>query len=351
MNAAAGLTPRAMAIAASECCRIAVVAGVAAGRQDEQLLEVDPRPVHVGFADEALAERGVAQHLHLATVDRGAQFLPRRRTVERRPRLQPEQHTHAASRRLRPHDRRPTRSRPWRSRRPPRTSPGRRFGLGEPEADRAAALPADLAEQRDLRAGVVEAIVVALTEPHRPFEHSRAVTAEHLGERQQFVGGGVGARHGTSVGHTVQERAARRHAERPRRHRLVEQARHGDHVVARRRRLVESALAHHVGPQRTVADEPAGVRSLGQPVDRVVVLAVRLPVPRQRIEDRLGGDVLDALHHLRQRGPVVGPARRERHPAVAHHHARHAVPAARRADRIPRDLGVEVGVDVDEARA
>ena len=53
MNAAAGLTPRAMAIAASECCRIAVVPGVAAGRQDEQLLEVDLGAVHVGFADQA----------------------------------------------------------------------------------------------------------------------------------------------------------------------------------------------------------------------------------------------------------------------------------------------------------
>ena len=42
--------------------------------------------------------------------------------------------------------------------------------------------------------------------------------------------------------------------------------------------------------------------------------------------------------------------RRERHPAVAHHHRRDPVPAHRGAVRVPADLGIEVRVKIDEAR-
>ena len=64
----------------------------------------------------------------------------------------------------------------------------------------------------------------------------------------------------------------------------------------------------------------------------------------------VGRDVLDGLHHLGQLFAVGFLARREGHAAVAEHDRRDAVPARRRADRVPRQLGVEVGVDVDEAR-
>ena len=45
-----------------------------------------------------------------------------------------------------------------------------------------------------------------------------------------------------------------------------------------------------------------------------------------------------------------GPHRREAEAAVADHHRRDAVPARQRAVRVPEDLGVVVGVQVDEAR-
>ena len=61
-------------------------------------------------------------------------------------------------------------------------------------------------------------------------------------------------------------------------------------------------------------------------------------------------DVLDRLHHLGEVLAVLGAHRRERHAAVAHHHRRHAVPARRREQRVPADLRVEMGVQVDEAR-
>ena len=63
-------------------CGIAVVAGAIA-RQHEDLLEIEWRAVHVGLGDQRLAERRIAHHLQLAAVDGTAQFLPRRRTVER----------------------------------------------------------------------------------------------------------------------------------------------------------------------------------------------------------------------------------------------------------------------------
>ena len=52
--------------------------------------------MHVGLGDQRLAERGVANHLQLAAVDGAAEFLPRRRTVERGARLEPEQDADAA---------------------------------------------------------------------------------------------------------------------------------------------------------------------------------------------------------------------------------------------------------------
>ena len=348
MNAAAGLTPR-DGDRRQRIRRVTVVASVPTGRKHVQLLQIERRPVDVGLVDERLAEYRVAQHLQLAPVDRRVQLLPRRRLVEGRPRLEPEQDADPAGGGLWPEvgarcvllvgetDDRGAEARAF-------------LGLREPEAHGPAALATDLTHQRDLGTRLVEVLVVAFTEAHRPFEHAGAVTAEHLGEGQQFVGSGVGSRHGSSVGYTMQEGAAGRHAERAGTHRLVDEAGHRHHVVARRRSLVEPPLAHHVRPQRTVADEPTGVRAFRQPIDRFVVLAVGLPVPRQRVEDRLARDVLDTLHHLGQHGAVRRLARRERDATVAHHHAGHTVPATRCPDRIPRNLRVQVGVDVDETR-
>ena len=52
---------------------------------------------------------------------------------------------------------------------------------------------------------------------------------------------------------------------------------------------------------------------------------------------------------FRERRSVLGSARGEADAAVAHHHTGDTVPAARCGQRIPRQLGIEMGVDVDEA--
>src|SRR5690606_9860890 len=97
-------------------------------------------------------------------------------------------------------------------------------------------------------------------------------------------------------------------------------------------------------------DHAAHVDPLGPAVDGTEVLAVGLPVPVEAVEDGGGGDVLDRLHHLGQVRPVLGSAGGEGHPAVPQHDGGDAVPARRCRRRVPGELGVEVGVDVDEAR-
>src|SRR6185437_5878056 len=57
----------------------------------------------------------------------------------------------------------------------------------------------------------------------------------------------------------------------------------------------------------------------------------------------------DSLHQADEPVAAVGRGRREADPAVAHDHGGDAVPDRRREQRVPGDLPVVVGVDVDEA--
>ena len=98
-----------------------------------------------------------------------------------------------------------------------------------------------------------------------------------------------------------------------------------------------------------MADHPADVEALGHAVDGPQVVAVGLPVPVEALEDARGRDVLYRLHQRREPRLLPGAHRCERHAAVAEHDRRDAVPARRRRVGIPRELRVEVGVDVDEA--
>ena len=226
---------------------------------------------------------------------------------------------------------------------------GARVALRETERDRTLRAAVDLGHPVDLgaRAFVVGA---GSLETRCDFVDALAVPAEHVGDREQLALVGPRARHHAPVGDAVQQRARGREAQRAGAHRLVDQIGHHRDVVVGGRLLAEAPFAHGVVPQRAVADHPADVDALRHAVDRAEVLAVGLPVPREPFEDARGRDV---LHRLHQRGEprLVAPAhRRERHAAVAEHDRGHAVPARRRRVGVPRELGVEVGVDVDEAR-
>ena len=64
---------------------------------------------------------------------------------------------------------------------------------------------------------------------------------------------------------------------------------------------------------------------------------------------RLEGHALDLRHHLERPVHVIGPQRRQGEAAVARDDGGDPVDVRRRAVRIPKQLGVVVGVGVDEA--
>ena len=98
-----------------------------------------------------------------------------------------------------------------------------------------------------------------------------------------------------------------------------------------------------------MGDLRADVEHLRHAVHRVEVLGERLPTPLDAVGERGAGDVLDAFHEPDQPFVLVRLHRGEPHAAVAHDDGRDPVPARRGEHRIPGDLAVEVGVDVDEA--
>src|SRR5262249_61314722 len=84
-------------------------------------------------------------------------------------------------------------------------------------------------------------------------------------------------------------------------------------------------------------------------VEVAIVLTERFPSPRDAGGHGGAGDVLHALHEEHEIVAIGGTAGGEADAAVAHHHGGDAVVARRRAEPVPRDLRVEMGVDVDEA--
>src|SRR5207248_6291738 len=93
----------------------------------------------------------------------------------------------------------------------------------------------------------------------------------------------------------------------------------------------------------------ADVEHFVRPVDRVEVFGIVLPTPLDALGQCGARDVLDAFHQADQPRVPVGLDGGEADPAVAHDDGGHTVPAARRQQRIPRHLSVEVRVHVDEA--
>ncbi len=111
---------------------------------------------------------------------------------------------------------------------------------------------------------------------------------------------------------------------------------------------LRAPLSHHVSPYRAMRDLGADVDRLRHAVEGVEVLGKGLPSPLDASRERGAGDVLDALHQPDEPVVLIRSDRREADAAVAHDDGRHPVPAARCEQRIPRDLPVEVCVDVHE---
>ncbi len=143
-------------------------------------------------------------------------------------------------------------------------------------------------------------------EPRRDLDDAAVVAPEHLGEREELVGRRERPGHVAPVGDAVAQRPRRRPSERAGGQRLVEQRRHAlELVAARHRSFVEASLAHRVVPERGVTHHAAHVHPERRAPEPGEVLAVRLPVPRQTVEDAPSRDVLDRLHHLGDVGVVA----------------------------------------------
>src|SRR5512142_1563634 len=125
-------------------------------------------------------------------------------------------------------------------------------------------------------------------------------------------------------------RDRRREAERALLERLTEQVLHPLQLF-RRRLLADRALAHDDAADRGVTGEEAGVQT-DLALEAVEIFAEAPPAPRHRLLQRLG-------RH-----------RRDREAAEAAEHGGHAMEAGRAERRIPEDLGIIMGMDVDEAR-
>ena len=116
-------------------------------------------------------------------------------------------------------------------------------------------------------------------------------------------------------------------------------------------RLVsEGALAHHIGAQRAMADVARVVDALRQLIEDIEELREGLPAPLDAGQHGRAADILGALEVAEHEIGLALAARREREAAISHHHAGNALEAGAGADRIPEDLGVHVGMAVDEAR-
>ena len=83
-------------------------------------------------------------------------------------------------------------------------------------------------------------------------------------------------------------------------------------------------------------------------LDKVEVLGEGLPGPVDACRHGLSGDVLGSLEVAHHQVAGIGPGRCQREAAVAHHRSGHAVKARALAHRVPGDLGIHVGVHIDE---
>ena len=129
----------------------------------------------------------------------------------------------------------------------------------------------------------------------------------------------------------------------------MEQALHLADFVVGRAAALGRFEAHHPDHQRGDRHVGEAVDALGDALQRVEPLGERDPVPEHAGLHRVERDCLGAGHGEHGAVAFFGPHGGEAEAAVAKHDGGDAVPAGDRAVGVPLDLGVVVGVEVDEA--
>ena len=145
----------------------------------------------------------------------------------------------------------------------------------------------------------------------------------------------------------VQDRPTGREADGPGSQRFFGETRHLPDLVGTR--LIVRPVAHHVSAERAVGHLRGDVEHARHRVHGVEILGKALPLPVDSLDQGRARDVLDALHELDEELLTAWPTRREADAAVPHHDGGGTVPTRRRNLRVPGDLTVVMGVDVDPA--
>ena len=179
-------------------------------------------------------------------------------------------------------------------------------------------------------------------------EGGARVVADDLAEGQHLAPVGIAGRDGVAVAVGVGPGLGGREAQPTGLDRLGEEPGHlGDLLV--RGDLSTSVRAHHPAAQGTVPHQKAGVDP-EIPLELAEIVAEAGPVPGEAVLERHQRHALDLGHHPPDVVVVGRLDRSQRESAVAPDHRGHPVQVRRGRGRIPEQLGVVVGVGVDDAR-
>ena len=203
---------------------------------------------------------------------------------------------------------------------------------------RAAAVGGQRFKKRQRRVAALrqhEDAVAALGHRHHQRMHL-AVVGQARGHRQPALA-------------VVRRRGAAREADRAGLHRFAHDALHGGHLGIGGAAF-RGVVAHHVGPHAAVADVGGDVDRTSLAAQLRQVLGKGLEAPRDAGLQHAERHALDLGQVAHRDVAVGGLARRDGEAAIADHGRRHAQRRRGPNLRIPGDLGIEMGVAVDDAR-
>src|SRR5262249_49398649 len=173
--------------------------------------------------------------------------------------------------------------------------------------------------------------------------------AERFGDAHELGGSGKGTRDRLAFRCTVENGARSGEAECACGDGFGDDIVHSGDGLGAGRFVVQAFPTHRPVAHGTMAHQTADVHAFWYGVQSLQIFAIGLPLPRHPGNDGVRWDVLDRFHQVCHVLAVLRAAGCERASTVAHHHRSDAMPAGRRCDRVPENLRVQVGVDVDES--
>ena len=180
-------------------------------------------------------------------------------------------------------------------------------------------------------------------------ERGPFVVAHGGGQSHELLTSGTGGRNRVVVAVEVALTERGREPERAALHRFGYQFGHGSQLLGIRRSAAGRSSHDHPA-DRGVSHQKPGVDGKA-PIDPVEVLSKRPPLPGSRSFERAQRNPFDHRHHPLDVLRIVAADGGDRESTVPSHHGRHAMNGRRAGGRVPQELCVVVGVDVDETGA